>query len=194
MRFHVGPPPENPEFDPAAGGWIKLKEPTPWLMQLAAVPIALIVGAMLVLAVRQLGELKDISLGSLLIILVLMFPVHELIHALLHPGNGCSHDTVLGVWPKKIIFYAHYDSAWSRSRFHAVLLGPFLVLSVVPLSVEAVLRTNLTWIAWLSILNGMASCGDIFACFLLFQVPRTAMLRNQGYYTWWQPTQMDRTT
>jgi hypothetical protein len=194
MRFQLGPPPANPAFDPVAGGWTKLKEPNPWLMQLCALPIAVGVGVLLVGAITRLGNLQPSGLVPILAVLLLLLPVHELIHALIHPGNGRTTDSVLGFWPKKLACYAHYDGPLSRNRFIAVLIGPFVIMSVVPLLVEAILRINLTWVAVLSVVNGLAASGDIFACLLLLQAPRTAAMRNQGYYTWWQPGAPDCAT
>jgi len=194
MRFQLGPPPANPAFDPTAGGWIKLKEPNPWLMQLLALPIAVGVGVLLMWAMTRLVDLRPSGIVPILVVLLLLLPVHEMIHALIHPGNGRTIDSIVGFWPKKLVCYAHYDGPLSRNRFIAVLIGPFLVMSVVPLLVEAMLRVNFTWVAVLAIVNGLAASGDTAACLLLLQAPRTATMRNQGYYTWWRPAAPDRPT
>src|SRR2546422_8405255 len=131
MRFHVGPPPQSPEFTPEPGGWNKLREPGAWVMQLLALPIAALTGVLLLAAVWLLGTVHapsgggvpgiGDSAGQVLAVFVALIPLHELIHVLAHPGNGLTPDSVLGVWPSRVLFYAHYMSALSRKRFLVIL-------------------------------------------------------------------------
>ena len=50
--------------------------------------------------------------------------IHELIHASLHPEHGRSHSSILGFWPSRLLFYAHFDGqpigppeAWATPPF-----------------------------------------------------------------------------
>jgi len=43
-------------------------------------------------------------------------------------------------------------------------------------------------VAAVSIINGAFSCGDqVIVAMIAWQVPRRAILRNQGWETWWKP-------
>jgi hypothetical protein len=57
------------------------------------------------------------ALPSLMALVV----VHELIHAMVHPHGGKSDTTILGLWPSRLLFYAHYDGELTRYRFIAIL-------------------------------------------------------------------------
>jgi hypothetical protein len=92
MRFHFGPIPETPDFVPAPP-WRPMKEPTPWLMQLLAVPVAVLSGGLIGALWFWLTPLKSaLSTTSfapwVLAALVWLITVHEAIHALVHPGRG----------------------------------------------------------------------------------------------------------
>jgi hypothetical protein len=185
MRFHLGAVPESPNFSPDPS-WKLLREPTPWVMQLMALPIGLIgfaaVGGLWFL----LTPLSDCSISLEFIggAVVFLFPIHELMHALVHPHYGGSNQSVLGFWPSKMFFYAHYDGEISRTRFITIALAPLLVISFGPLIVCAITGMSSSLLAFSSALNAFCSCVDITgAGLLLFQVPTDAVVRNQAYKT-----------
>lgn len=194
MKFHIGPLPENPEFQPEATGWKPLREPNPFLMQLFAVPVGFVAAGILWLLWQKFTPARlssqDILFESVavLLVLILVIPVHELIHAAVHPGYGRTAHSILGFWPKALLFYAHYMSLIRRTHFVIILLAPFLVLSVVPLLICALFQWNVPWLAFLSLWNALLACGDLFGVgVVMAQVPRAAWVCNQGYYTWWKP-------
>src|SRR5262245_38738122 len=110
MRFHLGPIPENSTFVPEEDGWRSLKEPTPWVAQLLAVPVALAVFGGALLTWRALipaAVLNGTVEAAILLSLPSFFavvPAHEYIHAKCHPFNGRSPATVFGFWPAKVLF------------------------------------------------------------------------------------------
>ena len=203
MRFHSGAVPEDPDFQPEAEGWRSIREPGPWMMQLIALPAAIILllvsGALLYLVLpnqfsldRQLtGGLPP---GWLVAILVLVIPVHELIHAVLHPGWGFSSNSIIGLWSSRLLFYAHYEGAMSRNRFLLVFAGPYLVLSLLPVAAIAALRVldaslgALAALALLSLWAGALASGDFVGFWLILsQIPNGALVRNKGWKTYWKP-------
>lgn len=192
-RFRFGPIPEDPEFHPEEEDWRPLKEPSPGIMQLMAVPIALIVVLGLAVAWGNVAPfsivVRDLaSFGAVLLTLVVMIPVHEAIHALCHPHHGRSSATWLGFWPAKGLFYAFYDAEMSRGRSLLIGAAPFLVLSVLPLAVCAILAQAPGLVVLASLWNGLGASGDILGLILVgLQVPAGSVLRNRGWRTWWRP-------
>jgi hypothetical protein len=189
MRFHLGAIPATPDFSPDAS-WQPLREPTPWVFQLLALPLGVAacvaVGALWFL-LTPVRDLPFDSLGALLATFVVIVPVHELIHAAVHPRGGGSDDSILGFWPSRLLFYAHYAGELSRTRFIAILLMPTLVISFVPLVACAITGCPSGLLAFISAFNALLACGDIFGVgLLLFQVPSDARVRNQGWKTFWR--------
>lgn len=201
MRFHYGAPPENPNFDPEAEGWRKLAfDPGPLLLQLIAIPVAVLLAVLwgilfyLVLPVKTAPFPIIISpllmIGWLTIILILI-PAHELLHALIHPHWGRTVNTILGLWLSKGVFYAHYEGEMSRNRFLMVALTPYLVLGLLPLGWLALLNAASSSVVSLfggvSLLGSVLACGDIIGVLLLlFQIPAAAVVRNKGWRTYWK--------
>ena len=189
MRFHIGAFPEAPDFSPDAT-WTPLREPTTWGMQLYAFPLgalACVVVSVLWIILTPLKAVWFDSPGTALLAWGLSIPIHELIHAAVQPCAGRSANSVLGVWPSRLVFYAHYLGELSRARFIAILVMPLLIISFVPLIACAIGGLTSPFLAFMSILNAFSACGDMFAVgLLLYQVPPGAILRNQGWRTFWK--------
>lgn len=196
MRLHIGALPEG-DFAPDET-WRALREPGPAMMQVYAAPIAIVLGLLVGLAWHALGLSMSVTLsGNSAIIgiafIVLSFPamiaVHELLHYWAFPPGGQPDDKMMGVWPSRMMFYAHYLGEITRTRFLFVLLLPLLVISILPLVVAALIPLP-SWLliasAWCSVWNAIFACGDMFAVgLILAQVPAMARLRNRGYHTFW---------
>lgn len=167
-----------------------MKEPPPWAAQLLALPIGGAVAAGLVVlwaapVAKNTGHLPaGLWLLGCIVGLVIL---HEMIHAALHPNRGTSPDTILGFWPSRLLFYAHYDQVLSRRRFMVILLGPFVAISLVPLAVAPVAGAATFHLAFVSVLNGLLSCVDLLGVLLLWvHVPRNATVRNKGWKTYYK--------
>jgi Putative zincin peptidase len=190
MRFHLGAIPNSPDFAPDAS-WSSLREPSPWLAQLIALPIGVVAAATLAVfwfLVTPLGHVTPtISVSAFFLSFAGIVVVHELIHALGHPMAGRSSHSILGFWPSRVLFYAHYDGELSRNRFIAILLMPLVIISIVPLLVAAVIQVTSGWAAFISAFNALLACGDMLgAGMVLFQIPATRIVRNQGWRTYWR--------
>lgn len=190
MRLHFGPIPETPDFVPEPP-WQALKEPTPWLMQLLAVPVAVVSGGVILALWFWFTPLKTVARDPQFVLwglaaFVWLIPVHEAIHALVHPGRGLSDRTCIGLWLSRGLFYAHCHGPMSRNRFIAILIAPFVVLSVVPLIVCAATGTAHVLLVTGSIVNAFLACGDVLGVLLLlWQVPGHATIQNQSWRTYW---------
>ncbi len=188
MRFRLGAVPDSPDFVPDHT-WKPLREPGPILMQIIALPLGIITAAAVAVLWVCLTPMANAASSSpmlLLMALAVTVPVHELIHAFVHPHFGRSPCSVLGFWPSQLLFYAHYSGEISRSRFIAMLGTPFFVISVLPLLGCALIGQAPVVLASVSVFNALCACGDTFAiCLLLFQVPNAASVRNKGYRTYW---------
>lgn len=190
MKFIFGKIPENNEFDPHVQGWLAIKEPPVWAIQLLSLPIAVV--AMLVLCWLWSGiislEQFDIPVNLWLIVwIVAAIIVHELVHAVFHPGYGIGPKTLMGFWPVMGIFYAHYDGPISKWRFITILLAPFAILSIVPLLFCAMFQCQSNILFAISEFNALLSCCDLLGSIFIFcQIPSNAITQNKGWNTYYK--------
>jgi hypothetical protein len=201
MRFHYGAVPENEAFHPEAEGWRSVREPNPLVMQLFALPLMFLLMAGWGLSVLlfmgpeiffpkisgMAGIAANCLLGSGLFFL--MIPLHELIHALFHPGWGFSTRTVIGLWLSKALFYAHYEGIMSRNRFLMVFLAPYPVLGVLPTIAAIAFPEWRPVLLPFSFWGSIMPCGDFVGLMVvLFQIPASAIVQNKGWKTYWKPS------
>ena len=196
MRIAIGPLPPASDFDDAASGWKALREPPP----LAAIALSLPIGVALAYglgaawkAFTPLNPGFSITFSSKLsvitpvVALLLLIAIHEILHAVSAPGFGLSDRTIIGVWPSRGVFYAHYDGEMTAMRFIVVLIMPLTVISVIPLLVAIAFGWGHRSIAFAGVLNALFSCVDVLGVGLLLpQVPMRASVRNSGWKTWYR--------
>jgi hypothetical protein len=204
MRFNFGPIPENEDFHPEEEGWSGIREPSPLQVNLAAIPIGLLLFGMTFLLASSawIGGLPAAWRGSAMLsnsssvlvilgILILSIPVHELVHALVHPDLGRSRESILGLWLSRGIFYAHYEGEMSRNRFLAILAAPFLALAILPILALSLLGPNVPvdyprYLAMMALMNSVLAAGDALGFILIIsQIPASARVRNQGWKSYW---------
>ena len=190
MQFIFGGIPDNTDFNPELENWKAIKEPSPLVAQLIGIPVALIAIILLIFAWYFFASVRnfkiDINYGLVLWIIVITF-IHEIIHAAFHPGYGISSNTILGFWPAKMVFYAHYHSIMNKCRFMAILISPFIFLSIVPLIYCSIFQFSSTEICMISLLNALLACVDILGFFLIwFSVPPGALVQNKGWKTYYK--------
>ena len=198
MKIHIGAIPED-DFEPD-DSWQALREPGPLLMQLFAFPIGIVLLVVFAFLWKQVATLGPLQIPqrytavfglATILSLPLLIIVHELLHAVAHPGYGLQPATIIGAWPRKMLFYAHYCGALTRNAFLMVFAMPFMVISVLPLAIAAidvVPPPFATIAAWFSIWNALFTCGDVFGFFLvMWQVPANSIVRNKGWRTYWKP-------
>ncbi|HOC58078.1 MAG TPA: DUF3267 domain-containing protein [Verrucomicrobiota bacterium] len=190
MRFHFGAVPTSPDFAPDTS-WKSLREPSPWLAQFIGLPIGAVTAALIAVLWGKLTPLWDAPFTMTPWVFLLLcggIPVvHELIHAATDPMGGRSEHSIVGFWPSRLLFYAHYDGELSRNRLVAILLMPLFVLSILPLLLAMAMQSAALWIAFVSAYNALSSCVDLLgAVMVLYQIPASATVRNQGWKTYWR--------
>lgn len=149
--------------------------------------LALTIGATLCSAVFTLWAVLTplagfrVDAASLVVMAFLLAPLHEHAHALAFPRPADSPRASVRFSLRRFTLCAHYDGAVSRRRFLAVLAAPLAVLSVAPILVSSALGTSPGDLVLLTLLNALASAGDVLTFVLVaFQVPPGATLRAQG--------------
>lgn len=192
LRLHVGPPPQDPAFLPGEGGWQHLREPrNPYLQLLLSLPLGALAGVAYMAATAALSPACHVQarLGpaELAVLLLLLVPIHELLHAACYPVSLRSPRLVLGVWPRLLAAYACFEGELSRRRMAGVYLCPFMVLSALTLFGVSVDGAHApSWLGLGAIHAAMCSV-DFLGVLLILRVPRGALIRNHGWHTYWRP-------
>ena len=124
--------------------------------------------------------------GWAILALVLMVP-HEILHCLAHPDRGFTGRTTIGFWPKKLIFYAHYDGVRSKGN---VLFGtalPFVVLTVLPLAVAAIFSTDHRFWSYVAVINALNSGIDLVGFLTIcYVIPSGSTIKFGGDRVYWK--------
>jgi hypothetical protein len=194
MRLHYGAVPENKDFIPEAEGWRNIREPSPLATQIIALPVA--IGLLFIWRVCLVlfqpeafaSQTSRIEINIVtLVLLLLLIPAHEFLHALAHPGWGLSSQTVIGLWLSKGMFYAYYEGEMSRNRLLLVYVTPYIILGMLPTILIAAIPELMQSLLWLSLLGSVLACGDLVGAGLIFfQIPPSAIVRNKGWKTYWK--------
>ena len=203
MRFVRGPIPSTQAFDPKEKGWTPLDNADPEAKRFATVgnllALPFVATALwLVLGPRSevCGFLRSqpLHIAEIVLLLAVLVPVHELIHAAAYFKGLRSPRLIIGVWASRTMIYVIYDAPMPRHRMLLVGAMPFLLLSAFP----AVclpwleLRHELVAVAWFLVVLHTGLCAfDFLVMWRLFsRVPRGAWVHNNGWTTYWT-TQYD---
>jgi hypothetical protein len=187
----------NDSFRSLAEGWRVLRGLRPLTMEALAIPVALALLLLVGATLLWVSPNRFTPPATWMVVVVLLFTTsfHELAHVLCTPHIGLSEQTIIGVWPERLMMYTHYEGPLSRGRYLLILLGPLTALSGLPLTLIALL--NPVWpgspvlaaLAWLAWLNSAISCVDvIMALRVLRHIPSGAIIREQGWTLYWKPT------
>lgn len=189
MRFVQGPIPEDPAFDPESEGWRAIREPDPVWMQLFALPVLAVTALVLYLVLSRGLEITPGQLmGWLPVSFLVVIPLHELIHAFANPAFGLTPSTYVGMWPERLLFYAHYEGELTRGHFLWILAAPTLFLTILPLALCVARGWSSLPLVALAVANGLSAAGDLFGIILVFwQIPRGVLVRNKGWRSYWKP-------
>lgn len=178
--------------------WVQLKEPkkvsTAMFLSIPLMIINVLI-TMWIISLFTTVSPKDFGISNdaisikidLIIILgiVMILIIHELIHLILIPNFIKSDRTFVGVTCMSGFVFT--EEILSRSRYIAISVAPFLVISIVLPVILGALGLLNTTIILLILLNAMGSSVDILNLILvLFQVPYKGQLTSNGRITYWR--------
>jgi hypothetical protein len=189
MRFHCGEIPAK-KVEVIPDSWKLIRGPkTMNQMQWISLPVGIVVACVIDFLWLRIKPDSPVELHPVWLAAALLgMPViHEFVHALAFPQFGMTREIVMGVHPGWLLyFYVYYDGPVSRNRMLAVLLMPFLLLTILPLVVCSILGVFSLPVLFFSVANAMGARVDIsFFCILAFQVPSKAMIHNNGKDGYW---------
>lgn len=190
-RFRLGPPPTDDTISEEEDSWRLVREPSTLTLGILAICVALIIAACISLAVSLAigpSHMASVSWPLVILFILLIIPIHELLHAVGFEDGLASNRIVFGFYPKLFACYAHYIGHIPRSRFILIAALPFLILTIIPLAMVAVFCLDYVHLTEAIISNGLASAGDILTIVFIFrETPPQSILTNSGMKTYWKP-------
>jgi len=125
-----------------------------------------------------------------LALIVISQYVHEYIHAFLLPKNVKKEVYVM---LENQMLFVYCEECVSKKRFMISLLGPAVILGLIPYIVWYIIAPNLSFPLTLAMLLysfAMAACavGDYLNAYnCARQVPRNGKVFNRGFHSYWIP-------
>ncbi len=179
-------------------GWITLREPGSLISAIIlSIPFMVInlfiaiviIGIFSTISLEEFGFTPDsfsitINLG-MIIALIIFIIIHELLHLIFIPNFKRSSKTFVG-----LTLYGGFvvtEEEITKSRYILITIAPFLIASIILPFILGVFGLLTPSIKLLVLLNAMASSVDILNLLLVIkQVPRNAILKNNGPKTYWK--------
>lgn len=127
-----------------------------------AIFVAIAIGVIL----KELLGLMFTDLGFVsykqLYLLLLIIPIHELLHILFFPYNA---ESIAWVDLKRLSFYVTSNGEFSKKRLIISLLAPFIILTLLPLIVSFWCESQT--LIYILLYNALGSGGDIMSLIVL---------------------------
>lgn len=191
MNVLINKFPEVDKFYENDINWVQLKEPSMRNMQIVSTAMALLIPLFIYVALADTLNINYMDAKALikgdrlvsLSIFILIFVIHELIHAFAHPNRGLSDETTIILFPYKLMGVAYYTGQMSKNNFLYCLLAPFFFLTILPLC-YCFFSFNLT-VFLIALANASMSSADIFNFFIVLKnAPKKSVMKNYGYYSY----------
>jgi hypothetical protein len=206
LRIQWGSPPARPVSAIETDAGVRIRQPGKWTSAILAslagiillsIPVTVSIVYSALVPEGDTGgsfQKEAIPWAGILVFLVLSILAHELLHALLHPDCGRSDSTVLFMGWKKLQFGVYYEGLFPRTRWVAMRLLPFFILTLLPLGVFLLLYNQMTYaletyLIIVMLANSLGSGGDLVAVVIvLLQVPASGALNFHRGRAYWRPT------
>lgn len=178
--------------------WIPMKEPRKLISAiLLSIPLMIIaasisIGIIDIFSSVSLSEFGITANGyvfkiylSDILWLIIMLVIHELIHLIFIPNFIKSEKTYVGL----TLFggFVFTEEEISKSRYIIITIAPFVIISLILPVVLSLFGLLTTTLKVLIILNSLGSSVDLLNLILVIkQVPKNAILKSNGPYTYWR--------
>jgi hypothetical protein len=170
--------------------WRQVREPDDELTLALSIPI----GASLCVAVLVLWSIATSWTGfavdewTMLGAFAVVATTHEVVHVAAFPRSPGRRCISFACSASCLELRAGYDGVMPRNRLLWVLGAPLFSISVLPVGASAALGSAPGFIVVLTLLNALASSGDLLAIVLvLAQVPECGLMRVENAGLLWRP-------
>lgn len=200
MKLIMKLPKSNPKLhlNLIEDNWIPMKEPKNVASAiLLSIPLMIIAGSISIFVLNIVSSISLSEFGittngyaftiyfSDILWLVLLLVLHELIHLIFIPNFIKSEKTYAGL----TVFggFVFTEEEISKARYIIITIAPFVIISLILPLVLSVFGLLTTTVKFLIILNALGSSVDLLNLILVIkQVPKNAVLKSNGPYTYWR--------
>jgi hypothetical protein len=120
------------------------------------------------------------DLLMLIVVIVIVFPVHELVHGAAIAWIG--HQPRYGAKLNKGVLYTTAENAlFRRDEYLLVLIAPLVAITLAALLLLWIVPNG--WVYWLSlavVLNAGGAVGDLWVFGMLLRYPRRVLVRDEA--------------
>lgn len=198
IQYKLPKPDYNLHVELVKNGWTPLREPKNLavaillsipLMVIAALISIGIINIFSTISFEEFGLTPDsfsITINlSIIFLIILIIVLHELLHLVFIPNFFSSKKTFVGL--NLLGGFVISEDEIARSRYILITIAPFIIISVILPVILGIFGLLSSTVKLLIILNAMASSVDVLNLLLIVkQVPKNAILRNNGPRTYWK--------
>jgi hypothetical protein len=184
LRILVNPRPLALSSQPLPAVWHLIQQPKPALglgisiltgLGLPFVPFLLLSLESWLLPRVATNQTETIPWWILLPVLLVSVVAHEFLHLLWHPGWGLSSQSLMLIWPRRLLAGVYYEGFMPRTRWLVMRLSPLVGLTVLPTLVLLVVypyEMSFFWqqfIILVILVNSLGAGGDLVASVIVAQ-------------------------
>ena len=172
-----GEPPNNSSFHINNDQWEKHDFSKGWIHIMTGLLLGLLITLILDFLITTIMNYEEFRFSVIknLHLLIMIIPLHELLHVLLLPDKN---KAIVGISIKKGIFYVTTDEAIRKSRFLLISLAPLIFLTIIPLISLIFYKINI--LAHIALINMLASGIDLKTFFYIMKQPKGSVFRLNG--------------
>jgi hypothetical protein len=202
LRILVNPRPLALSSQPLPAVWHLIQQPKPALglgisiltgLGLPFVPFLLLTLESWLLPRVATNQTETVPWWILLPVLLVSVVAHEFLHLVWHPGWGLSSQSLMLIWPRRLLVAVYYEGFMPRTRWLVMRLSPLVGLTVLPTLVLLVIypcEVSFFWqqfIVLVILVNSLGAGGDLVASVIVAQqVPRGGEVGNWNGRACWR--------
>ena len=190
MLFRLGSPPNSlSDAELASGQWKKLPWPPVWALHLLSLPISVAAGLLVFVAWARFTPRINVSFAPGYQVAAMFFIIIVLgmfLQLSTHPRMGFTKNSVVGVWPSRLMPYTAQPFKMTKARLVTSLLLPFVVLALLPLVIASIARTSSGWLVFGSCLSAGLFGLNIVLSTLALRIPNGSLVAGRGFQPYWR--------
>lgn len=182
MKFRIGLPSHDPDFEKSNSDWIILNSINSSII--IGIILGLFLAFILELIIKHFSLCSDFDFVVIrkIYLFIVIIPLHEMLHLAFFPSIKKS---TVGIAIKKGIFYVTTQDYFTKIRFLTILLLPLIVLTIFPFISLFFIKSDL--MANIALYNLIGSGVDIITFFHILKLPSKHLLRFNGTELYFKP-------